>query len=67
MIFVPDIGVAMDTPRGLAVPVVHNCQDLSILDIADELDRLKEAVSYDIGVYEIMPIAITAHCVRSFP
>lgn len=39
------IGVAMDTPRGLAVPVVKHCQALSILDIAKELSRLQEAVS----------------------
>lgn len=39
-----NIGVAMDTPRGLAVPVVKECQNLSILEIADELQRLKVAV-----------------------
>ena len=39
-----NIGVAMDTPRGLAVPVVKACQNLSILEIAQELHRLKEAV-----------------------
>lgn len=39
-----NIGVAMDTPRGLAVPVVKECQNLSILEIAQELDRLKVAV-----------------------
>lgn len=40
-----NIGVAMDTPRGLAVPVVKACQNLSILEIAQELHRLKEAAS----------------------
>lgn len=39
-----NIGVAMDTPRGLAVPVVKDCQNLPILEIADELQRLKTAV-----------------------
>ena len=43
-----NIGVAMDTPRGLAVPVVKACQNLSILEIAQELDRLKVAVSYSV-------------------
>eukprot|EP00545_Synedropsis_sp_CCMP1620_P000380 CAMPEP_0119005316 /NCGR_PEP_ID=MMETSP1176-20130426/1645_1 /TAXON_ID=265551 /ORGANISM="Synedropsis recta cf, Strain CCMP1620" /LENGTH=554 /DNA_ID=CAMNT_0006957105 /DNA_START=139 /DNA_END=1803 /DNA_ORIENTATION=- len=40
-----NIGVAMDTPRGLAVPVVKGCQNLSILEIADELQRLKLAAA----------------------
>jgi 2-oxoisovalerate dehydrogenase E2 component (dihydrolipoyl transacylase) len=40
-----NIGVAMDSPRGLAVPVLKACQTLSILEIAKELERLKEAVS----------------------
>ena len=37
-----NIGVAMDTPRGLLVPVIRDCQQLSILDIARELGRLQE-------------------------
>jgi 2-oxoisovalerate dehydrogenase E2 component (dihydrolipoyl transacylase) len=39
-----NIGIAMDTPRGLTVPVIHGCQKLSIVDIAKELDRLKAQV-----------------------
>lgn len=39
-----NIGVAMDTPRGLAVPVVKNCQNLSVMEIAMELERLKKLV-----------------------
>mmetsp|Transcript_8936 Transcript_8936/g.19123 ORF Transcript_8936/g.19123 Transcript_8936/m.19123 type:complete len:568 (-) Transcript_8936:179-1882(-) len=38
-----DIGVAVDTERGLAVPVVKACQDKSVLEIAQELQRLLEA------------------------
>lgn len=39
-----NIGVAMDTPRGLAVPVVKDCQNLSVMEIALELERLKKLV-----------------------
>lgn len=35
-----NIGLAMDTPRGLLVPNVKNVQDKSILEIAQELTRL---------------------------
>lgn len=35
-----NLGIAMDTPRGLIVPNVKNCQNLSIFDIAAELKRL---------------------------
>eukprot|EP00899_Mesostigma_viride_P019476 jgi/Mesvir1/2752/Mv14369-RA.1 len=36
-----NIGIAMDTPRGLVVPNIKDCQDRSILQIADELARLQ--------------------------
>lgn len=42
-----NIGVAMDTPRGLAVPVVKECQNLSVMEIAMELERLKKLVGYE--------------------
>mmetsp|Transcript_31622 Transcript_31622/g.51558 ORF Transcript_31622/g.51558 Transcript_31622/m.51558 type:complete len:555 (-) Transcript_31622:221-1885(-) len=35
-----DVGVAVDTERGLAVPVVKGCEDMSVLEIAMELGRL---------------------------
>jgi 2-oxoisovalerate dehydrogenase E2 component (dihydrolipoyl transacylase) len=41
-----NIGVAMDTPRGLVVPVIHRCQELSILDICNELIRLQTLVRF---------------------
>lgn len=37
-----NIGIAMDTPRGLLVPNVKNVQNLSILGIAAEIDRLQK-------------------------
>ncbi|KAH6626033.1 2-oxoacid dehydrogenases acyltransferase-domain-containing protein [Chaetomium sp. MPI-SDFR-AT-0129] len=36
-----NIGVAMDTPSGLLVPVIKNVNALNILDIASELTRLQ--------------------------
>jgi 2-oxoisovalerate dehydrogenase E2 component (dihydrolipoyl transacylase) len=40
-----NIGIAMDTPKGLIVPVVKGVQDMSIIDIAAELNRLQEAAA----------------------
>lgn len=37
-----NIGIAMDTPRGLIVPVIKKVQEKSLEDIASELRRLKE-------------------------
>ena len=39
------IGIAVDTPKGLAVPVVGDCRNRSVLEIADELNRLYSLVS----------------------
>jgi 2-oxoisovalerate dehydrogenase E2 component (dihydrolipoyl transacylase) len=36
------LGIAMDTPRGLVVPVIRHVQTKSILEIQDDLTRFKE-------------------------
>jgi pyruvate/2-oxoglutarate dehydrogenase complex dihydrolipoamide acyltransferase (E2) component len=36
-----NIGVAMDTPKGLIVPVLKQVQDMSVIDIAKELSHLQ--------------------------
>lgn len=40
-----NIGVAMDTPNGLIVPVIRNVQQKNIMDIARDLARLQESGS----------------------
>jgi 2-oxoisovalerate dehydrogenase E2 component (dihydrolipoyl transacylase) len=37
-----NIGVAMDTPRGLIVPNIKAVQDRSLLEVAEELNRLQD-------------------------
>jgi len=44
-----NIGIAMDTPRGLIVPVIKECQNKSLPELAEELKRLKEAVVEGVG------------------
>jgi len=37
-----NIGIAMDTPRGLMVPIISDVRSRSVIDIAKELSRLKD-------------------------
>ena len=39
-----NIGIAMDTPRGLIVPVIFNVQEKTMHDIAQDLERFKMIV-----------------------
>jgi 2-oxoisovalerate dehydrogenase E2 component (dihydrolipoyl transacylase) len=39
-----NIGIAMDTPRGLIVPVIKECQNKSLPELAEELKHLKASV-----------------------
>ncbi|KAJ1547476.1 hypothetical protein HK096_002726 [Nowakowskiella sp. JEL0078] len=40
-----NIGFAMDTENGLLVPNIKNVQNLSVLDIAKEMDRIRQSGS----------------------
>jgi 2-oxoisovalerate dehydrogenase E2 component (dihydrolipoyl transacylase) len=40
-----NIGIAMDTPRGLIVPNIKGVQALSLLGVAQELARLQAAAA----------------------
>lgn len=52
-----NIGVAMDTERGLTVPVVKRCQDKSVMEIAEELARLYSSVS--VYILDFMSTVLT--------
>ena len=45
-----NIGIAMDTPKGLIVPVIKNVENKSILDIALEINRLQVCVCVSVCV-----------------
>lgn len=38
-----NISIAIDSPKGLVVPNIKNCQNLSILEINEELARIRKA------------------------
>ena len=59
-----DIGVAMDTPHGLVVPVIRNVQDLSLFEIQQEMARLKEAAAN--GTTELKDLSPSPTFVSSF-
>ena len=44
-----NIGIAMDTSRGLIVPVIRQCQEKSLPELAEELRRLKSCVVEGVG------------------
>lgn len=61
-----NIGVAMDTPSGLLVPVIKNVNELSILTIAAELARLQGlAVAGRLGPQDMSGGTITVSNIGS--
>lgn len=55
-----NVGIAMDTPRGLFVPVIHDVRAMSVLDISKELVRLKDlGQSGKLGLKELSGATIT--------
>ena len=56
-----NIGIAMDTPKGLIVPVIKNVENKSILDIALEINRLQVCVM----VLYVMIILSMCICIES--
>ena len=47
-----DIGVAMDTPHGLVVPVIRQVQNKSLMDIQTKLDQLKRDAATGRTLYD---------------
>ena len=46
-----NIGIAMDTPKGLVVPVIRNCERLSMFEIAAEVMRLQVYMYINVYIY----------------
>lgn len=55
-----NIGIAMDTPRGLIVPCVKNCEQKSIVDIAKDINNLQTLGSQNkLGPNELSNVTFT--------
>jgi 2-oxoisovalerate dehydrogenase E2 component (dihydrolipoyl transacylase) len=56
-----NIGIAMDTPKGLVVPVIKAVQNKSIVEIATELNKLQVLLLRSfIALYHIIVLTWTA-------
>lgn len=61
------IGIATDTPEGLLVPVLRNADQLSVMQIAQELERLIEgAQKRSLAMKEVSGSTFTLNNVGSF-
>lgn len=55
-----NIGIAMDTPRGLIVPCVKNCEQKSIVEIAKDINNLQVLGSQNkLGPNELSNVTFT--------
>ena len=63
-----NIGVAMDTPKGLIVPNVKNVQNLTLFEIAAELNRMQELASAGkLGASDLSDGTFTYACASAAP
>ena len=62
-----NISIAIDSPKGLVVPNIKNCQNLSITQIQDELTRIRKASTEGrLGANELFGGTITLSNIGNF-
>ena len=62
-----NITIAVDSPKGLVVPNIKACQNLSITDIQEEINRLrKEAESGRLGPKDLFDGTVTLSNIGKF-
>ena len=58
-----NISFAIDTPHGLVVPNVKNCQNLNIVQIHEELNRIK--ISAESGKFNSQDLSDGTICISN--